>query len=111
MVRKSDRIQAMQSKAPHTDAILSSVRYWTISNSIYRNVIRYRPVPYPAEYRVCVWSLKSEQIERAAHTLQLACTSLEKSSADRFTSSHAKDCTCQISLPTFQHTRSVLPSD
>jgi hypothetical protein len=37
------------------NAILSSVRYGTISNCIYRNVIRYRPVPYRAEYRVCVW--------------------------------------------------------
>jgi hypothetical protein len=45
------------------------------------------------------------------HTLQLASTRLEKSSADRFTSSHAKECTFQISLPTFQHTRSVLASD
>jgi hypothetical protein len=34
---------------------------------------------------------KTEQTERGTHTLQLACTRLEKSSHDRFTSGHAKD--------------------
>jgi hypothetical protein len=54
---------------------------------------------------------KTEKIERAEHTLQLACIHLKKSSAARFTSIHAKHCTLQISLPTYQHTRSVLASD
>jgi hypothetical protein len=56
-----------------------------------------------------------EEIELATHSLELACrfacTRLEKSSADRFTASHDKHSACQISLPTFQHTRFISTSD
>jgi hypothetical protein len=52
-------------KAPthRRDTQLGTVRHGTISNYIAVNGVRYRPVPYRAEYRVCVWEPLHEFIQ------------------------------------------------